>query len=170
MRASHSRPLSDVLIRPAQSAADREACAHLMATSEPWITLGRSYAASLALLDDPARELYVAERSGRLVGFVVISMQGPLRGYIQTVCVSPDQRRRRLGTELIRWAEERIFRESPNVFLCVSTFNQDALRLYQRLGYEVVGELRDFIVPGHGEILMRKTRGPWTGFEPAPAP
>ncbi|HET7601130.1 MAG TPA: GNAT family N-acetyltransferase [Gemmatimonadales bacterium] len=167
MRASEPE-LPEVLIRPAASVADREACARLMASSEPWITLGRSYAASLGLLEDPTRELYVAERAGRLVGFVVINMHGLLRGYIQTVCVSHEERGKRLGTTLIRGAEDRIFRESPNVFLCVSTFNQDALRLYQRLGYEVVGELRDYFVPGHGEILMRKTRGPWTGFEPAP--
>lgn len=149
-------------IRPAHDRADREACARLMATSDPWITLGRSYAASLAQLENPTRELYVAERAGRFAGFVLINMHGPFIGYIQTVCVTPEERGQGLGSALIRWAEERIFRDSPNVFLCVSSFNQDALRLYERLGYEVVGELRDFLVRGHAEILMRKTRGPWT--------
>lgn len=149
-------------IRLARDRADREACARLMATSEPWVTLGRSYAASLALLEDETRELYVAEREGRFAGFIVLSMHGPFRGYIQTVCVTPEERGHRVGTALIGWAEERIFPDSPNVFLCVSSFNQDALRLYERLGYEVIGELRDFLVRGHAEILMRKTRGPWT--------
>jgi len=32
--------------------------------------------------------------------------------------------------------------------------------LYERLGYEVVGELKDYIVPGHSEMLLRKTIGP----------
>jgi len=27
-----------------------------------------------------------------------------------------------------------------------------------------VGTLPDYIVRGHGEILMRKTRGPWSEF------
>jgi ribosomal-protein-alanine N-acetyltransferase len=155
-------PQPGLHIRPAHERADREACARLMAASDPWVTLGRSYAASLALLENPTRELYIAERSGRFAGFIVINMHGPFNGYIQTVCVTPKERGQGLGTALIGWTEERIFRDSPNVFLCVSSFNQDALRLYERLGYEVVGELRDFFVRGHAEILMRKTRGPWT--------
>jgi len=66
----------------------------------------------------------------------------------------------RLGRQLIAFAEERIFRESPNVFLCVSSFNSDARRLYERLGYELIGELRDYLVRGSSELLMRKTIGP----------
>jgi hypothetical protein len=46
----------------------------------------------------------------------------------------------------------------------VSSFNPDARRLYERLGYSVVGELKDLIVPGHSEILLRKTLGPLTEF------
>jgi ribosomal protein S18 acetylase RimI-like enzyme len=60
------------------------------------------------------------------------------------------------------FAEERIFQEVPNVFLCVSSFNQEAQRFYARLGYEQVGELKDYVVRGHSEFLMRKTIGPLT--------
>jgi hypothetical protein len=35
---------------------------------------------------------------------------------------------------------------------------------YERQGYNVVGELTDYIVEGCSEILLRKTRGPLTGF------
>jgi hypothetical protein len=31
-------------------------------------------------------------------------------------------------------------------------------------GYEVIGELKDYIVPGHSEILLRKTIAPLTEF------
>jgi hypothetical protein len=71
-----------------------------------------------------------------------------------------------LGTRLIGFAEERIFREWPNVFLCVSSFNPDARRLYERLGYQAIGTLTDYIVAGCDEILMRKTRGPLDGYRP----
>lgn len=50
------------------------------------------------------------------------------------------------------------------LFLTVSSFNTDARRLYRGLGYRVVGTLRDYIVAGHSEILMRKTLGPLTAF------
>lgn len=151
-------------IRRLAGEAELGACAGMMAESEPWITLGRTLEASTANLRDPGKEVYVMEDDGRISGFVVLDLRGSFPGYIQTVCVRPDARARGHGTRLIAWAEERIFRESPNVFMCVSTFNPDARRLYERLGYRVVGELSDYLVPGHGEILLRKSRGPWSEF------
>ena len=134
-----------------------------MAGSEPWITLGRGYKASKALLSDATKERYVALVAGQRAGFLILNMSGAFAGYIQTVCVAPEFRDQRLGTRLVAFAEERIFRESPNVFLCVSSFNAAARRLYERLGYEPVGELKDYLVAGHSELLMRKTIGPLTG-------
>ena len=46
------------------------------------------------------------------------------------------------------FAEQRIWRDHQNVFLCVSSFNHAARRFYQRLGYQQVGELSDFLVSG----------------------
>lgn len=142
------------------TAEDAEACAQLMATSEPWITLGRDHAASLRVVGNPSREVYVARDGTAVAGFVILCMTGAFVGYIQTVCVAPERRGLGLGSQLIRYAEERILRDSPNVFMCVSEFNEGARRLYARLGYQTVGELRDYIVRGHTEILLRKTTGP----------
>jgi len=148
----------DVL--PIDVARDAAACARLMATTDPWLTLGRTYEESLAVVSDPAREVYVARRGGAFAGFLVLNMRGAFVGYIQTVCVVPELRGSGAGSELVRFAEERIFRESPNVFMCVSDFNPRARALYERLGYRVVGELTDFIVSGRSEILLRKTIAP----------
>jgi ribosomal protein S18 acetylase RimI-like enzyme len=63
------------------------------------------------------------------------------------------------------YVEERILSETPNVFLSVSSFNKRAQKLYERRGYEVVGELKNYIVPGHSEILLRKTIAPLTEFK-----
>jgi ribosomal-protein-alanine N-acetyltransferase len=151
-------------IRPLASDEDAQACARLMAGSEPWITLGRGYEASLAILRDAGKERYVARDGKNLAGFLILNMTGAFAGYIQTVCVARELRGHGVGTRLVAFAEERIFRESPNVFLCVSSFNHDARRLYERLGYRAVGELTDYLVPGHSELLMRKTVGPLDGF------
>ena len=151
-------------ILPLDSTADRERCARIMSSSEPWLTLGRSYESSYELLGDPTREIYVAKQDDGLAGFIILLMQGALVGYVQTVCVAPEHRNLGVGQRLLVFAEERIFRESPNVFLCVSSFNTGAYRLYLRLGYELIGELKDYIVRGHSELLMRKTRGPLREF------
>ena len=44
---------------------------------------------------------------------------------------------------LIRWAENRIFRDSPNAFICVSSFNAGARRLYEELGFTDASDLKD---------------------------
>ena len=55
---------------------------------------------------------------------------------------------------------------SPNIFICVSSFNQKAYQLYTSLGFEKVGELPNFVKQGFTEILLRKTRGPLVGYIP----
>lgn len=156
---------STVSISPLQTEVDAQTCARLMASSEPWLTLGRTYESSLRIVQDPTREVYVARDDGGLAGFVILCMTGAFVGYIQTVCVHPDRRGQGLGSHLVEFAEERIFKESPNVFMCVSSFNREAWRLYERLGYRVVGELTDYIVQGYSEILLRKSVGPLSGVE-----
>jgi ribosomal protein S18 acetylase RimI-like enzyme len=146
--------------------SDFDACARLMSISEPWVTLGRDYDASLGVLRDPTREVYVAERDGELAGFTILCVTGAFVGYLQTVAVDPRFRGEGIGTELIAFAEERIFRVSPNVFICVSSFNTRARALYERLGYTYVGALTDYFVRGHDELLFRKTRGPLTEHTP----
>jgi len=163
-----TEPVSALDIRPQRDAADAEWSARLMSESEPWVTLGRTFTESLSILRDPTREVHLAVRGERRLGFVILVMGGALVGYIQTVCVAPEARGQGLGTRLVAFAEERIFRESPNVFMCVSSFNDGARRLYERLGYEVVGTLTGYLVPEHDEILLRKSRGPWRGFVKRP--
>ncbi len=155
-----------VFIEPARDAADREASARMMCASEPWITLGRDYARCLTAVSDPARELHVARDGAQVAGFILLTMKGQIPGYIASVCVSAASRGSGVGTQLVTYAEARIHRESPNVFLCVSSFNLGAKRLYERLGFEFVGTLKDFIVDGHDELLYRKTIGPWSSFTP----
>ena len=46
----------------------------------------------------------------------------------------------------------------------MSSFNTRAQQLYERLGYERIGVLRDYLVRGYDEIFMRKTRMPIKEF------
>jgi ribosomal protein S18 acetylase RimI-like enzyme len=138
----------------------------MMAGMNPWLTLGRDYEACLRLVTNPAKEVTVAEREGEIDGFIVLDMNGPFVGYIQILCVRPAAQRHGLGQALIAWAEERIHRVSPNVYICVSSFNTHARSLYERLGFQYVGTLKDLIVEGYDEILLRKTIGPLSTFMP----
>ena len=154
----------DIEVRRLKGMSESEACARMMAESEPWITLERGYDDSLEIIADPSREVYLAAIGDEIAGFVVLEMSGAFVGYVKSICVSPGWRGKGVGGRLMAFAEERIFSEAPNVFLCVSDFNEGARRFYERLGYEVVGELRDYIVPGRSEMLMRKSIAPLVRF------
>jgi ribosomal-protein-alanine N-acetyltransferase len=158
--------IMEIEIRKLNGEDEASVCATMMATSEPWVTLERTYDIALRMLKNPVREVYIALVGGEIVGFTILIMQGALVGFIQTIAVAPEWRNKGIGTRLLEYAEGRIFRVSPNVFMCVSSFNKDARRLYTRLGYSAVGELEDLIVPGHSEILLRKTVGPMSMFKP----
>ncbi|MEI9962819.1 MAG: N-acetyltransferase [Limisphaerales bacterium] len=157
---------NDLVIRPLNGTVEARFCADFMAASEPWLTLGLTAEQTFQRLTDPTREVYVATMNDQIVGALILHLSGPLNGYIQIVAIHPEHRGRGLGAQLIHFAEERIFQQSPNVFLCVSSFNHRAQKFYERLGYLRVGEFPDFLAKGHSEILMRKTRGPLLAFKP----
>lgn len=161
-------PATTLRIRPLR-VEEVDVCAGMLAGSDPWVTLGWDAHWAATLLRDPTRKVHVAECSGFLpVGVLVLCLCGALVGYIQAICVAPAWRGQGTGSALLAFAEERIFRVSPNVFLCVCSFNTLARQWYLRHGYAVVGELRDYIVSAYSdsEFLLRKTRGPLRDFPP----
>jgi len=135
---------------------DFEWCARLMAGSEPWITLRRGLDGSRTALRRPGSELFVARERGRPVGFILIHPYGCVGSpYIQSVAVAEGARGRGIGSQLVAFAERQMAGRRF-IFLCVSSFNQRAQELYSRLGYQRVGEIPDYIVEGHSEVLLCK--------------
>jgi [ribosomal protein S18]-alanine N-acetyltransferase len=154
----------ELSLEPLTNPDDVAWCAQLMAANDPWITLRRDYDACVAALSQATKERYLVRAHGERAGLLILDMHGTFSGYVQTVCLAKDARGRGLGSRVLAWAEERIFRDSPNVFICVSSFNPGARRLYERLGYQLLGTLTSFIVDEHDELLLRKTRGSWEWF------
>jgi ribosomal protein S18 acetylase RimI-like enzyme len=155
-------------IRPARGAAEIEACARMTADSEPWLSLGYDVEAARRALCAPERELHVAAAKGEVAGYVLLNLTGPFAGYIQSICVAPGLRSRGVGRRLVQHAETRVFADHPNLFICVSDFNAAARGFYERLGYAAVGELKDYLVGGRSEILLRKSISPLMEFRRRP--
>jgi len=145
---------------------DYEWCARVMASSEPWITLGRDLERCRAALVRPGTELFVARHQiardqigreqERPSGFILLAPYG-LAGspYIASIAVAAEARGRGVGSQLLRFAEEH-FAGSGHLFLLVSLFNHRAQNLYRRHGYESVGELKDYVVTGQSELILHK--------------
>lgn len=158
--------MSAIKIRSLSGDRELDICARMMSESEPWLTLHRNYRGSKQTISDSTKEVYLATMEKTIAGFIVINMTGTFIGYIQSVCVAGELRRRGIGTKLMLDAEKRIFRDTPNIFLCVSSFNEGARKLYERLGYSEVGKLPNYLISGASEILLRKTIAPLTEFAP----
>jgi ribosomal protein S18 acetylase RimI-like enzyme len=56
----------------------------------------------------------------------------------------------------LAWAETEARRESKNLWVLTSSFNHQALKFYQSLGFHPIGPIRDLVTPGYDEILLRK--------------
>ena len=141
-------------------------CAELMSLSEPFKTLKFDYEKCKLAVRGDYKEVYLATVENGFAGFVVLQFYGLLRGYIQTICVEPAYRSKGIGTALLNFSEEKILKQHPNVFMCVTSFNHRAQKLYYSLGYEKVGELKDHIIKGADEYILRKQGCPTSEFKP----
>jgi ribosomal-protein-alanine N-acetyltransferase len=140
-------------------------CALLMSRSEPWVMLKRTYDDVIGFITDDISEVHLVQSGSQMIGFAIIKLRGAFVGYIQSIVVKPQFRNKGIGRTFMKYLEEHIFSEHPNVFICASSFNPGAKRLYEELGYETIGELKNYIVRGHSEILMRKSRAPLSEFK-----
>ena len=140
-------------------------CAKIMLGTDPWIKLDMSYDQCLNAFGGTFREVYLLKNEKEIMGFVIIQPQGTFKGYIQTIAINETYRGSGYGTQLLQFCEDRILAYSPNIFICVSSFNHGAIQLYTKFGFELVGELKDFVKKRFTELLLRKTVGPVVGYK-----
>jgi ribosomal protein S18 acetylase RimI-like enzyme len=153
-----------VLIRPTTDPKKFAVCALMMSKTDPWITLGMNYEQCLKAFEGSCKEIHIVENENVIAGFVIVQTCGTFSGYIQTICIDEEYRGRGFGKKLLQYCEERILKYSPNVFICVSSFNKGAIKLYYKFGFRLVGELDNFVKAGFTELLLRKTVGPRVGY------
>lgn len=138
--------------------------ARSMCISNPWLTLGYTYNECYQSFLGKNKEIYII-KSDILLGAAILQIGGTFNGYLQTLFILPNARNMGAGEKLLHYCEKRILTESPNIFLCVSSFNKKAIKFYARNGYEKIGVLKNFLVNGFDEILMRKTVGEKKGYD-----
>jgi L-amino acid N-acyltransferase YncA len=103
-----------------------------------------SYQTAFKAIDaDPNQHLVVAEREGRVVGCLQLtvihglSRRAATRAIIESVRVGSGERGSGLGTTMITWAIEESRRLGVNLLQLTSDKSRtDAHRFYERLGFE----------------------------------
>jgi ribosomal protein S18 acetylase RimI-like enzyme len=132
-------------------------CAKIMAESEPWITLGKSYEACLKSLMHRDIRISVVLMDKNLVGFFTMNPRGMASSpYIQSIAVKKNFRHMGIGHQMISFAEKLVRKKSRNIFICVSDFNKEAIQFYEDMGFTRVGEFKDYLKRGNSELLYRK--------------
>ncbi|MCI0523138.1 MAG: GNAT family N-acetyltransferase [Bacteroidales bacterium] len=152
------------MFRITDDSDDFKVCALMMSATDPWITLGMDYEICLTAFEGSFREVHIVSDNGEIAGFAILQLSGSFSGYIQTICVSEGYRGKGVGTALLSYCEERILKISPNIFICVSSFNTRARKLYESFGFRLVGKLDNFLKEGFSELLLRKSVGPRVGY------
>ncbi|MCP9448153.1 MAG: GNAT family N-acetyltransferase [Nitrospira sp.] len=153
--------MTAVLVR-AMRPDDRSAVVHMLGESDPWRTLGYT-AADWDRIFCPlpqGRDSYVAELDERIAGIAVVRPNFLAGDYLELLAVAPWTRRNGVGRRMIEHVEQAVFARANNLFTCVSDFNKSARAFYRKLGYQEIGPMLDFLIPGSSEVLLRKTTGP----------
>ena len=114
----------------------------------PWIDL-------LAALTFPETVRYKAVVDELVVGFIVGDRRTSRQtGWIATVGVHPDFRRRGIAKILMAKAEDAI--ALPRMRLTLRASNRAALALYQQLGYTLVDRWEKYYADGEDGLVMEK--------------
>ena len=131
--------------------------ANLLSGTDPWLTLGIKPEKISESCNDPQYLIYIAHYKETACGVIIIHPHGVAGSpYIKSIAIMDEFRSRGVGANLIKFAEELFRPTSRYLFLCVSSFNARARAFYDKLGYTIVGELKDYIIDGAAEILLSK--------------
>jgi ribosomal-protein-alanine N-acetyltransferase len=122
------------------------------------------------LLVNPASAAWIAEghtagASRQLTGFAIVDWvdsDGQIVAYIQTLEVSPEHRRRGVGSELLRCIElSARAAGAGSIWLHVAEANEAALRLYHAHGFIPQGREEDYYQRGgHAVVYARPIEFP----------
>ena len=148
------------------SELDAAVCRRLILSTEPWITLGYDESNVQAIVRSAESDnLLVARVEDDIVGFA-LSTPGILLGeYLKILVVDDAHRSRGVGRKLMESARAaRLPQLAERLSLRIRLQPRCARQFYQRLGYEEVGLLKDLLLPGRGEVLMRKSIAAWQRF------
>jgi ribosomal-protein-alanine N-acetyltransferase len=153
--------MNDFRIRAMQG-EDRAEIVQLLGESDPWRTLGYTIADWNRIFCPlpQGRDSYVAELDGRVAGVALVKQKFLLGDYLELLGVAEWARHKGIGSLLLKHVEQLVFERTKNLFACVSDFNQSARDFYKKQGYQEIGPMPNFLIPGSAEILLRKTAGP----------
>jgi len=103
------------------------------------------------------REIIVAEKSGRLVGYLRFEYLWSVVPYIAFIWVVEDQRRQGIGKAMLRYLEDVLRQQGHAALYSSSQANEpEAQAWHRRVGFEECGFIAGVNEGGVGEVFFRK--------------
>ncbi len=125
-----------------------------------------SYGFFLRLLRDYPATFLVGEIEGRVVGYVMCRIERTMSrieklrvrkaGHVISVAILPEHRRRGLALSMMI----RVLEALKNTYNCSETYlevrvsNEEAAKLYEKLGYLIVSRERSYYIDGEDAYIM----------------
>jgi ribosomal protein S18 acetylase RimI-like enzyme len=126
---------------------------------QPPLRFSRAY--MRRLIQSQTSATWIAEEENDMAGFAIVEWSLTTRGvraYIPTIEVTPVQRKKGVGRELLSRLEDSAQEAgAATIDLHVDTENAGAIHLYESRGYTRMGKDDHFYAPGRGAFLYRKT-------------
>jgi ribosomal protein S18 acetylase RimI-like enzyme len=94
------------------------------------------------------------------VGFIWYERHGAfgMHTYLHMIAIKEEFRNMGIGKKLIAHFEANTFKNDNIIFLMVADFNTEARKLYETIGYKLVGMIPGFYRESIDEYLMMKSK------------
>ncbi len=103
------------------------------------------------------REIIVAERAGRLVGYLRFEYLWSVVPYIALIWVVEDQRQRGIGRAMLRYLENVLRQQGHTALYSSSQANEPEPQAWHRhVGFKECGFITGINEGGIGEVFFRK--------------
>ena len=118
-----------------------------------------------SLLEELPEAFIVAEISGKIVGYIMCKMEHGFsnfkklgfvkKGHVVSVAVIDEHRGKGFGSVLVNEAIKGVkTRQCSELYLEVRCSNNDAVRLYEKLGFSIIQRLKAYYRDGEDAYVM----------------
>ena len=118
-----------------------------------------------SLLEELPEAFIVAELSGKIIGYIMCKMEHGFsnfkklgfvkKGHVVSIAVIDDHRRKGFGSILVDEAIKGVkIRQCSELYLEVRCSNNDAVRLYEKLGFSIIHRLKAYYRDGEDAYVM----------------
>jgi len=118
-----------------------------------------------SLLEELPEAFVVAEISGKIVGYIMCKMEHGFsnfkklgfvkKGHVVSIAVINEHRGKGFGSALVNESIEGVkIRQCSELYLEVRCSNNDAVRLYEKLGFSIIQRLKAYYRDGEDAYVM----------------